>query len=161
MNREDPKTRSRAGDDSVRPVLLELRRLIRYSELSQREVEKAAGFSKGYLSQVLGQNLDLKMRHVLQILDVLQVPPGRFFLEVFEPAPRADAPPSVRAFRQSAEPLDDEMRRRVHDLYGRRDDVIEHLGQRLLRCEQALDQLARQGVLSFGRDPEIEGHGDG
>ena len=136
-------------DDAVRPVLQELRRLIRHSELSQREVEKAAGFSKGYLSQVLGQNLDLKMRHVLKILDVLQVPPGRFFLEVFEPRLGAQAPPSVRAFAAAAPPLEAELQHRLSRLYGHRDDVVDHLGRRLLRCEQALDQLAQQGILRF------------
>lgn len=162
MSRKHPetKTRSAASPDleaerrhrreAVRPVIQELKRLIRYSELSQRDVEQQAGFSKGYLSQVLGQNLDLKMHHVLIVLGVLDVPPARFFRQVFEPD-ASGAPASVRDFERRSEPLSQNLRAQLDTLYGGREEVLDRLDRRLKRCERALDHLEQRGILSFDR----------
>lgn len=148
----------------TRPVLDEIRRLIRYSDLSQREVEKSAGFSKGYLSQLLGQNLDLKIRHVLAILEVLEVPPSQFFQRVYGRYPDDSRPASLDVFQTGSAPLDQDLRRQLETLYRERTDVLEILERRLDRCESSVDQLKHQladrGVIPMeSGEPGIEGDG--
>jgi transcriptional regulator with XRE-family HTH domain len=70
-----------------------LREAIRRGKTSQRQVERALGQGKGYLSQLLGGNVDLKLKHVFAILAVLGVEPEEFFLELYE---RSDPVGSVR-----------------------------------------------------------------
>lgn len=133
------------------PLLEEIRRLIRFSGMSQRAVEQAAGFSKGYLSQLLGRNLDIKVRHVLAILDALDTPPARFFAQVYgglePPLAASDKPDSLYRFERLARPLPDEIDRRLDFLYRGHEETLDRLRRRLRRCEDALDRLADQGLL--------------
>jgi transcriptional regulator with XRE-family HTH domain len=49
--------------------------------LSQREVSRRLDVHRDYVNQVLRGNLELKVDHVLSILEVLAVPPEEFFAE--------------------------------------------------------------------------------
>ena len=80
--RDDRRQLQEISRRDIKPILEELRLMIRRSELSQRQVEEAAGFSRGYLSQLLAQNLDLKVWHLLAILDIFGEAPGDFFRRV-------------------------------------------------------------------------------
>jgi transcriptional regulator with XRE-family HTH domain len=62
----------------------ELHRRVRDSGLTQRVIESRNGFTGGYLSQVLKGNITLTIRHVLGILLAIDIPPLRFFSEVFQ-----------------------------------------------------------------------------
>ena len=64
----------------------ELRRRVRDSGLTQRVIEGRNGFAGGYLSQVLKGHITLTLRHVLGILYAIEIPPARFFAEVFQEA---------------------------------------------------------------------------
>ena len=138
----------------TKPLLKEIRRLVRLSDLSQRQVEKQAGFSKGYLSQLLGQNLDLKVWHVFAILNVLDVEPRAFYARVFPG--RTGKPASLVDFQASSEPVPDDLDRLLGRLYRDKADSIEHLRLRMERVEDALGQLESRGLLHFdrGREPE-------
>jgi transcriptional regulator with XRE-family HTH domain len=66
----------------------ELRRLadrlwLRISEagLSQREVSRRMGSQRDYVNQILRGNLELKVDHVVAILDIVEVPPEDFFAD--------------------------------------------------------------------------------
>ena len=139
--------------EQVKPLLDEIRRLVRLSDLSQRQVEKMAGFSKGYLSQLLGRNLDLKLWHVLAVLSALDVEPGDFFARAF-PRRRSSAtskPGSLIEFAERSEPISDDMDRWVGRLYRDKTEALEHLHQRLERCEDALGRLQERGLVVFDR----------
>ncbi len=66
-------------DDMVNRLREELRRLIRENASTQRTLEEANGFTRGYLSQVLQGHVTLTARHVFGILLALEVPPAEFF----------------------------------------------------------------------------------
>lgn len=71
-------------DETVDRLREELRRLVRESGSTQRSVEEANGFTRGYLSQVLQGHVTLTARHVFGILLALGVPPDTFFSQWFE-----------------------------------------------------------------------------
>ena len=77
--------------EKLRPIVKELREMIERSDLSQRRVEKKAGFSKGYLSRLLAQNFDLKVWHLLAVLDSVDSHPGEFFQRLYPIADGAEA----------------------------------------------------------------------
>jgi transcriptional regulator with XRE-family HTH domain len=56
-----------------------LRTLIRILGLSNREIERRAGFSPSYLSRLFGNYLELKYEHVLEIGRALGITPREFF----------------------------------------------------------------------------------
>jgi transcriptional regulator with XRE-family HTH domain len=56
-----------------------LRTLIRILGLSNREIERRAGFSPSYLSRLFGNYLELKYEHVLEISRALGITPCEFF----------------------------------------------------------------------------------
>jgi len=146
MSRKDRK-------HEVAPVVEEIRTMIRRSELSQRRVEELAGFSKGYLSQLLAQNLDLKMWHVLTILDVFDMSPADFFESVF---PRAHGGSALGNFVDGSQPLSGDIEMSIHQLYRLGVESLNEMRMRLRRCEKAVDQLEARGVvhltgMDFGR----------
>lgn len=128
-------------------ALEEIRRLIKSSDLSQRKVEARAGFSKGYLSQLLARNLDLKVWHVLAILDALGFDPGEFFGRVY-PRKRFRA---LDRFRRSSQPVTEEMDEVLVRLYGYGVESLNDLRGRLERCESAISKLEATNLANRGK----------
>lgn len=62
-----------------------LRHLIKSKQLSVAEVERRAGWTQGYLADVLGGRKRLRVEHIDAVLEVLSVNPRDFFLAVFSP----------------------------------------------------------------------------
>lgn len=151
MSRKDRK-------EEVVPVLEAIRTMIRRSDLSQRMVEEQAGFSKGYLSQLLAHNLDLKMWHVLAILEVFDVQPVDFFEDIFpRPKRMTHAGQALDNFIGGAQPLPDDIETSINQLYRLGVESLTELRMRLGRCEKAVDQLEARGVvhlhgIDFGRN---------
>lgn len=141
------------------PALEEIRRLVQVSGLSQREVEERAGFSKGYLSQLLARNLDLKVWHVLAVLDALKHSPGGFFAQVY-PARRF---PALERFQESSRPLSQGMDEVLGRLYEYGVESLNELRGRLTRCERAVTKLEDLGFLEDprARDPRAGSGEDG
>lgn len=139
-SRDDVVTRWKSATGAA---LEELRRLIRSSRFSQRAVEVRAGFSKGYLSQLFARNLDLKVWHVLAILDALELNPGEFFFKVY-PATRYRA---LESFRRSSQPLSPDMDEMLGRLYHHGVESLNEIRDRLNRCEQAVSKLEEKGYL--------------
>src|SRR6185436_3301238 len=75
----------RKKDDEILRVLALLRDALRYSNLSNREVERRLGVSanSGYLSRLFAGTRELKLRQILDILDVVGLPPANFFRAAF------------------------------------------------------------------------------
>ena len=135
------------------PALEEIRRLVQASEISQRKVEQRAGFSRGYLSQLLARNLDLKMWHVLAILDALGHNPGEFFSRLY-PGTRF---PALERFQRTSKPLSEEMDETLGRLYKFGVESLNELRDRLSRCERAVSKLEAMGLLD---EPPVEGGSD-
>jgi len=79
-----------AAEDDVQRVLSLLKRAIRSSGSSQKEVDRQIGVQPGYLSQVMIGRLDLKLKHLLRALGAIDVDPAGFFVLAF-PGERGDA----------------------------------------------------------------------
>jgi transcriptional regulator with XRE-family HTH domain len=86
-------------DEDLLRILAMLRDAVRYSNLSNREVERRLGFSanSGYLSRLFAGTREPKLRQILDILDVVGLPPANFFRAVF--AEPDDSPEALRLER--------------------------------------------------------------
>jgi len=73
----------RTPDPEVHQVAEALRDAIRKAKTSQRAVERALGQSQGYLSQILNGSVDLKLKHVFEVLNVIGAEPADFFSNVY------------------------------------------------------------------------------
>jgi transcriptional regulator with XRE-family HTH domain len=52
---------------------------IRFSGWKQRDIEKSLGLSSGSMSRLLSGGIELKIKHVLEICEVIGFPPAFFF----------------------------------------------------------------------------------
>ncbi len=119
-------------------ILERVRLSIFFSDLSQRELERRIGFSRGYLSQLLGGAVELKLWQLLAILHAMELEPSEFFVELF---PRRRQPALARRARQ--QPLSLELAQ----LYTFGIESMADFHERLERCEDALEELADLGIL--------------
>jgi len=77
---EKPEEKS---EEEVQRVAEALREAIRRRKVLQRQIERVLGQGKGYLSQLLGGNVDLKLKHVFAVLEVLGLAADEFFLGIY------------------------------------------------------------------------------
>ncbi|MEM1181909.1 MAG: helix-turn-helix transcriptional regulator [Acidobacteriota bacterium] len=134
----------------VKPILEALRQMIRRSELSQRQVEEAAGFSRGYLSQLLAQNLDLKVWHLMKILEIFGEHPGDFFHRLH--TSRRSTPDALADFAARSAPAGDSLAASFDHLYRVGLDSLASLRQRLERMEGAVEQLESRGLIESSEE---------
>jgi transcriptional regulator with XRE-family HTH domain len=64
--------------------------------LSLREVERRLKLSRGYLTRLFGGEMDLKVDHVVEIAEVIGIPPEELFQLAFPVVPRASTPEVAR-----------------------------------------------------------------
>ncbi|HWM92844.1 MAG TPA: helix-turn-helix transcriptional regulator [Thermoanaerobaculia bacterium] len=69
---------------------------MRIFDVSNRDIEKRLGLGYGYLSRLFSGSIELKVEHILQILEVLGLSPAEFFQLAY---PRRPSPPSEAAAR--------------------------------------------------------------
>ena len=67
-------TRAQATTDPLDLVLSDVKELISEAGVTYSEVERRAGFSARYLSKILNRHVDLKVKHILAILQAIDVP---------------------------------------------------------------------------------------
>jgi transcriptional regulator with XRE-family HTH domain len=65
-------------DEVVRLTNL-LSAAVKFSNVTQREVERKLGLSSGSLSRLFSGGIELKLKHVLDVCEVIGFPPSRFF----------------------------------------------------------------------------------
>lgn len=155
----ETEERHRLTDARLHELLTRLRLRIHYAPSTQRELEERAGFSKGYLSQILHGNIDLKLSHLLAVIDALEVDPADFFAELFDErrfaahsllslgrrgGERGGERGSERSGARST-PLGLELAR----LYGLGLESLDELLRRLDRCEAAFRELEERGLLEM------------
>src|SRR6185295_8975342 len=71
--------------EDLRRTLECLDEAMRLSKLSQREIERRLAWPNGTLSRLFNGKTALQYGHVLALLQVLELSPGRFFEIVFKP----------------------------------------------------------------------------
>lgn len=134
-------------------ILQRLKLLIHLSKPTQQETERRAGMSRGYLSQILGGNVELKLQHLFRVLEALAIEPREFFSQVY-PAHRFDAFRALEKLLVSgAEPSDRHLRLELARLYGFGIETVLELRSRLETCEAALLELENLGILPKRQDP--------
>ncbi|MDP9122643.1 MAG: hypothetical protein M3O15_14960, partial [Acidobacteriota bacterium] len=74
---------STAEDEEVRRALKLLEALIKAHGLTKKALDQKLEKGPGYISQVLTGRLELKYRHILEILVALDLEPGLFFRALF------------------------------------------------------------------------------
>lgn len=52
---------------------------VKFSNITQREVERKLGLSSGSLSRLFSGGIELKVKHILDICEVIGFSPSRFF----------------------------------------------------------------------------------
>src|SRR5262245_8221922 len=85
----------------VERVAAALRTAIRLSGVSARHIERTLHMSTGYLTRILAGQVELRMRHVLDVCRVIGLPAGSFFTALF-PASPPDAAAEARLPRALA-----------------------------------------------------------
>lgn len=77
--------------EEIARIAAALRTAIRLSGTSHRHVERELGLSTGYLTRILAGQVELRVRHVLEVCRVIGLPPDRFFAALFphQAAPEA------------------------------------------------------------------------
>jgi transcriptional regulator with XRE-family HTH domain len=65
-------------DEVVRLTNL-LSAAVKFSNITQREVERKLGLSSGSLSRLFSGGIELKVKHILDVCEVIGFPPSRFF----------------------------------------------------------------------------------
>lgn len=80
------------SNEEIARIAAALRTAIRLSGISHRQVERELGLSTGYLTRILAGQVELRVRHVLDVCRVIGLPPDRFFGALF---PLQDAPESM------------------------------------------------------------------
>ena len=73
-------------DDEVRRAAKLLEALIQVTGVSSEELEKRLEASSGYLGRLLSGVVELKLRHILAILRILEIEPALFFQTLYPEA---------------------------------------------------------------------------
>lgn len=124
----------------------QLRLIIHQAPMTQRQIERLASFSKGYLSQLMCGNIDLKYHHLMTILNATGVTASEFFAELYPERP-SHLLSALANFRRRSQPLDQQVRLQLTRLYGLGLASLDELSERLDRCEDALAELESLGIL--------------
>ena len=144
--------------NETRRLLKRLRWMVQLSEATQHEIEVRAGFSRGYLSQMLNGHVEIKIWHLLTILDTIGVCPADLFFQLF-PRRRSRVFEVLEAFRRSSQSFDRPLVTELARLYGFGIESLEDLEDRLDRCEDVLTMLDAWSDSSAKERPEREDPG--
>ena len=78
-------------EEDIRRCAKMLESVVRMDGLSARQLEEKLGYGAGTVNRLFSGKIELKLRHILLILEVIGIPPSQFFREVF---PEDDRPRS-------------------------------------------------------------------
>src|SRR5262245_58447431 len=70
-------------EEEVRRATKLLETVMQAAGLTRKELDQRLGAGPGYVSQVLTGRMELKLRHILAILQVLDVDPSIFFQTLY------------------------------------------------------------------------------
>ena len=72
-----------------------LESVVRMHGLSARQLEERLGYGAGTVNRLFSGKIELKLRHILLILDVIGIPPSQFFREAFPEDERQRSEPEM------------------------------------------------------------------
>lgn len=118
--------------EEIQRLLQVLRVAMRILDVSNRDIEKALGLSYGYLSRLFSGSIELKVEHVLQIVEVLGLSPAEFFHLAYpsKPSPPSESFRRMRAILEGFNPVAPEVRPSTDE---RGDDDFEKRVAEVLR----------------------------
>ena len=76
-------------DDEVKRAARLLETMMKMAGVNRQELDQRMGAGRGYSSQVLSGRMELKYRHILGMLEALNVEPATFFGILFPPGEEA------------------------------------------------------------------------
>jgi transcriptional regulator with XRE-family HTH domain len=82
-------------DDDIRRCAKMLESVVRMDGLSARQLEEKLGYGAGTVNRLFSGKIELKLRHILLILEVIGIPPSQFFREVFPEDGRPRSEPEM------------------------------------------------------------------
>ena len=129
----------RAEDLLTRSLKL-LQGAIRASGFTQTDVDEQIGRRRGYLSHVFQRRVDLKLIDLLRVLEVLEVPPERFFAA----ATSEQATSSSGVLQLIADQLEAEVRRPRPAYPAAAEPKLEDRVRKALRS--ILSQMGQRGA---------------
>lgn len=75
------------ADPRAEKIVSTLKTTMKLAGLTNREVERALGFSGGYLTRLLAGAIDVRLSHIFNILDIIGLHPAEFFFLASGPLP--------------------------------------------------------------------------
>lgn len=87
------------ADQEVARLRELLRNAIRISGVTNRKIERRLGMSQGSLSRLLAGGIELKVKHILDIVEILGLPPGHFFRIAYPEEPQSAS--ALQAFHKA------------------------------------------------------------
>jgi len=90
-------------DGEVRRIAGALKSAVRLSGFSHRRIEREMGLCPGYLSRIFACRVELRIRHVLGVCRIIDLPVDSFFNAVFPR--RQGASPDAKRREQSLQEL--------------------------------------------------------
>ena len=73
------------SDHEVRRIAELLSAELRSRKVTKRSIEQRMGWSHGYMTRLTSGAIELKLRHVFEVLEVVGVSPAEFFLQAYAP----------------------------------------------------------------------------
>jgi hypothetical protein len=92
-------------DDEVRRATKLLEALIQVTGVSREEIERRLEAAPGYVERLLTGRLELKLRHILAVLRVLEIEPSLFFQTLYPEAGPAGGAVQIAELRRRVESL--------------------------------------------------------
>ena len=83
MNGREGTHAMNPSEHEVERVITLLRRKIRQSGFTQAQIQEELGWGHNYVSRIVTGCKPLRMRDLLQILAIIEVPPADFFVELY------------------------------------------------------------------------------
>ncbi len=167
--RKNPSTRD--VESHIRRWSWRLRDLLREHSRTFRSVEVELGWSSGYLSQVLAPGTPaLKVEHVLQVLDVLEVPAAEYFADLYglglpmrpdeEPGRWTIDPGQIdRAVAEGTRRLEERFKAQVQEAVEEMEQRVRSAEQRLraapVQVERAAEKAAERALQRLAGEIEI------
>lgn len=133
--------------DVTTRILERLRLRLMRSRITQREIERRVGFSRGYLSQLLAGTVEMKYWQLLAILDAMELEPSEFFGELF---PRRRHPALEALDEVARQSEESSLSYELARLFAFGIESVLDFHDRLALCEEAIDELADLGLFGHG-----------
>jgi len=131
-------------NEEIRRFARLLEGVVRLSKVSVREVEKRLDMGHGSLNRIFNGKIDLKLRHILSVLEALDVPPEQFFRLAYREKKDVQAQTTAREILDLLDARMPSARPAVAEEPERNEASIS---------DEELDRRIHEALLRFGIEP--------